>query len=249
MRAVLNPSRNNFRSLLNQALRKGHAITIFCDCSVEYTGRAVSKLPSGERLVIIKPDRNVIVHKPEGRNPVNWMPEKSSIKLSDNPFGLVCSSVNPREHMRIIFNNVKLFSSGPLVDNCKLRMVGSEADMARLIYENPELISKDFKPVSLEEQTKYGFIDVLGHEKGVLTVVECKRYKAGLNSVQQLRRYVERIRVSKGVISVNGVIAAPSITKNAEGMLKDWGFRFVKVNPPMYLLPEKYSQKGLGEYF
>ncbi|MBI4141199.1 DUF91 domain-containing protein, partial [Candidatus Woesearchaeota archaeon] len=118
----------------------------------------------------------------------------------------------------------------------------TEEDMSKMLYSNPELIELGFKPVSQEEQTKYGFIDVFGTDKdGVLTVVECKRYCADLSAVTQLRRYVEKIKESKGIDTVRGIIAAPKITDNAKNMLEDWGFKFISVNPPKYL--EEFDKK------
>ena len=83
---------------------------------------------------------------------------------------------------------------------------------------------------------------MLGVDKnGVLTVVECKRYRAELSAATQLRIYVEKIMVSKGITKVRGILAAPKITPNAEKMLNDWGFNFVSVKPPKYL--EEYDKK------
>ena len=75
-----------------------------------------------------------------------------------------------------------------------------------------------------------------------------KRYCADLSSVTQLRRYVEKIMVSKGIIKVRGILAAPKITENAKKMLEDWGFSFVQVHPPKYLEEYNKNQKNLGEF-
>jgi len=190
------------------------------------------------------------VHKPTGRNPVNWIKEGASIKLSiDESLTITAESINPREHMEVIMTKINLLVSGELSDEEEVSIVGSEADMARMIYEKPQLISNDFRPVNLEEQTKYGFIDVMGHNgKGTLVIVECKRVTAGLNAVQQLRRYVEKIKSAKGVDKVIGYIAAPGITKNAEGMLHDWGYKLARVDPPMRNIVDKSRQKRLKEF-
>ena len=141
------------------------------------------------------------------------------------------------------------FISSRLVDGQKLQLAGNESHMSDMIYENPQLISKDFKPLSREEHTEYGFIDVFGYnKKGELVVVECKRYTAGPDAVTQLRRYVEKIKSLRGLKVVHGVLAAPKISPNALKMLTDWGFTFVLVNPPKRL--ERYNkvQKALNEY-
>lgn len=84
--------------------------------------------------------------------------------------------------------------------------------------------------------------------KGVLTVVECKRYRAELSAVTQLRRYVEKIMVSKGITKVRGILAAPKITENANKMLKDWGFDFKKINPPKYFEEYDKMQSRLDKF-
>jgi len=73
--------------------------------------------------------------------------------------------------------------------------------------------------------------------------VECKRYCADLGAVTQLRRYVERVKKTKGIDVVRGIIAAPKITQNAQKMLEDWGFSFRAVKPPMYL--ERYDRQQM----
>lgn len=241
---------DELRGKLSRSIRDREMVLLLCNCSVEYSGRAVSTLGWGDRLVLVKPDRTVLVHKPDGRNPVNWMPEGTNIEflVEGDELLLNCDSVNPRESMVVRVRRVLCLESRKLRDGEELVSVGSEADMARRIYDNPSLISESFKPVSREEQTKYGFIDVLGHEGGVFTVVECKRYKAGLSAVQQLRRYVERLQKMKGVMEVKGVLAAPSITGNAKKMLEDWSYRFVSVEPPMFMDPDKSEQKRLADY-
>jgi endonuclease len=113
--------------------------------------------------------------------------------------------------------------------------------MADMIYKNPALISRDFKPLSREEHTKYGFIDVFGYDKSnTLIVVECKRYSADFTAVDQLLRYIKKIKQLKGVENVRGIIAAPKISPNALQMLRDHNCEFLPVNPPKYL--EKYDK-------
>ncbi len=246
MRSEIKPSGEKLKILLERALRKNHLISITCNCEVEYRGRAVSKLGTGDRLLIIKPDKTAIIHQPEGRNPVNWMPAKSSISLEEET--LIIESINPRETMQVRILEAHMFSSSPLNDDKSIVQAGSEADMASMIYKNPRIIG-EFVPASMEEQTAYGFVDVFGKDfENNLVVVECKRYKAGLDAVQQLRRYVERVKHEKGKKIVKGIIAAPGITENAKKMLEDWNFSFVMVEPPMYLLPDKEKQRLLHEF-
>lgn len=232
---------------LNYALNKNETIVLAADCEIEYSGRAEAFLPQGERVILIKSDKAMLVHQPEGNAPVNYMKPGSSFSVIRGDDGNYC--LNSRNLANKEFLTVKLFkihfvNSHPLQDGHKIQLVGSEKDMSEMIYNNPELIEKGFKPYSMEEQTKYGFIDVFGQDKdGKVVIVECKRYCADLGAVQQLRRYVEKVQASKGIEAsqIRGFVAAPKITSNAEQMLKDWGFQFVAVNPPKYR--EKFDKK------
>ncbi len=246
-----------FRAEFSKAVNAGETLSFFCECSIIYSGRAEAELREGGRLVIIKADKSIIVHQPEGSNPVNYMKPDSSLELVEaggrERKGLLLKSYNQKykDYLDVFITRVFSFHSAKLEDGRKLVLVGSERDMSDMIKENPGLISKDFAPLSREEHTKFGFIDVFGHDKnGNLVIVECKRYTAGFSAVQQLRRYVEKIVELKGVDkkNVKGVVAAPDIAKNAEAMLKQWGFSFKRVNPPKRLEKFNKDQKSLGDY-
>ena len=230
--------------LLNDALARNETIVFSCTCTIRYSGRAESYLPKGDRIVMIKSDNALLVHQPTGNAPINYMRPNSahSLRLEEGKLVLRSQNLLMKERIDIFIDGIHFFNSHKLEDGQVIRVSGTEDDMSDMIYNNPELIEQGFKPVSQEEQTKYGFIDVLGVDKnGVLTVVECKRYKAELSAVTQLRRYVEKIMVSKGITKVRGILAAPTITENAEKMLTDWGFEFKSIKPPKYL--EEYDKK------
>ena len=242
---------NDYVTLLNDALRRNETVVISCNCSIRYSGRAESILKSGDRLVIIKADNALLVHQPTGNNPVNYMKPNTSHNLAVEKGKLILKSRNLalKENMDIEINRIHFFNSQKLEDGKSIVISGTEADMANMLYENPEMIEKGFNPVNQEEQTKYGFIDVLGVDSsGMLTVVECKRYCADLGAVTQLRRYVERLMVSKGITKVRGIIAAPKMTPNAFKMLSDWGYTFVAVKPPKYLEDFNKKQSRLDNF-
>lgn len=234
----------DYCKLLNDALARNETIVFSCNCIIRYSGRAESYLPQGDRLVMIKSDNALLVHQPTGNAPINYMKPNTShsMKLEEGKLVLRSQNLILKERMEITIDKIHFFNSEKLEDGQIIRVSGTEDDMSDMIYNNPEMIEEGFKPVSQEEQTKYGFIDVMGVDKnGVLTVVECKRYCAELSAVTQLRRYVEKIMVSKGITKVRGILTAPKITENAEKMLKDWGFDFVSIKPPKYL--EEYDKK------
>jgi hypothetical protein len=241
----------DYVNLLNDALRRNETVIIACNCSIRYSGRAESLLEDGDRVIIIKADNTLLVHQPSGNNPINYMKQNTThtLVLTDKKMILQSRNLALKENMDITINKMYFFNSQRLEDGRSIVISGTEADMAKMLYDNPEMIEKGFAPVSQEEQTKYGFIDVLGIDKeGILTVVECKRYCADLGAVTQLRRYVERLMVSKGITKVRGIIAAPKITPNAQKMLEDWGYSFVSVKPPKYLEDFNKKQSRLDNF-
>ncbi|MCF7872284.1 endonuclease NucS [Candidatus Woesearchaeota archaeon] len=245
---------NLFRLDVEKALAGNETISFFCRCKVKYSGRAEAELGDGDRLIVIKADNSILVHQPEGSSPINYMKNESSVVFDENEQGiLVLSSYNSKfkDYLDIEILRVYSLQHMKLEDGKKLVLVGSEKDMSDMIKEHPDLIGRDFKPLSREEHTKFGFIDVFGHDnKGNLVVVECKRYTAGLSAIQQLRRYVEKIVELKGIKSdcVKGVIAAPEIAPNAKEMLEKWGFSFCAVNPPKRLERFNKDQKSLVDF-
>jgi len=237
---------------LQSSIGKKFATIVLCNCEINYFGRARSSLGEGDRILIIKSDSSILVHKPSGRNPVNWMSGKPEITMSMelDYFELKASSIKPKEELIINIFEVYSISSYPLVDTEQLRLVGSEKDMSDMIYDNPGIISDDFKPINREEKTDYGFLDVFGHDsKGNFVIVECKRYNAGLGAVTQLRRYVEKVKSSKGIKNVIGIIASPSISPRALKMLNDWGFSYKPINPPQSFKEESANQLKINKYF
>ena len=116
---------------LQKSLSKRYISVIFCNCEVEYKGRAKSFLAEGDRMVIIKHDNTLLVHKPDGRSPVNWMPQESniSVTIKDNVLNIIASSIKPIEEMKVNVFEVYSFTSAPLVDTEQLKIVGTEKDM------------------------------------------------------------------------------------------------------------------------
>lgn len=236
----------------NDALHRGFVIVLGCACEIHYSGRAESFLGGGDRLIIIKADKTLLIHQPGGSNPINYMKEGTSISASLDGGKLVlrCHNIPLREYMDIFISKVHSFQQLQMEDGEKLQLAGSERDMSDMIYENPALIEPGFKPLSREEHTKYGFIDIFGYDKNnALVIVECKRYSADFKAVEQLSRYVMKIKQLKGVDNVRGIIAAPEISANALQMLKDFGFEFRSISPPKYLERFTKSQKQLADYY
>jgi RecB family endonuclease NucS len=234
----------DYATLLTDALARNETIVLACTCSIRYSGRAESYLAAGDRVILIKGDKAILVHQPTGNAPINYMKPQTghSVIFDNGKLSLKSSNLAMKEFLDVVIERVHFYNSQKLEDSQTIVVAGTEEDMSNMLYDNPGMIEEGFKPVSREEQTKYGFIDVFGTDKdGTLTIVECKRYCADLSAVTQLRRYVEKMMVTKGVTNIRGILAAPKITENAKRMLEDWGFNFKVVRPPKYL--EEFDKK------
>jgi hypothetical protein len=230
-------SLDDCRLLLEDALARNETVVLACRCTIRYSGRAESALEPGERVILIKGDKTTLVHQPQGASPVNYMKPGAShaLTVEDGKLIIRATNLKEKESIEVTADRVYFFNSQKLEDGNRIVVTGTEKEMSDMLAGQPELIEKGFRPASREEQTAYGYIDLLGHDAdGVLTIVECKRDCADHNAVMQLRRYVEKVKASKGIDRVRGIIAAPRITGNAHQMLKDWGFSFVSVKPPKY---------------
>jgi endonuclease len=233
---------------LNDAFQNNKPVILVCTCSVHYSGRAESYLSEGDRIIFVKADGTLLIHQPKGSNPVNYM-KNATIHINHHDGNHVLTSQADKEFLDIIITKLHSASIHELEDNAAIELIGSERDMSDRIYNNPSLIEPGFKPLSREEHTRYGFIDVFGNDKNnILVVIECKRYTADLKAVDQLQRYVRKIKQLKGLKHVRGIIASPKISPNALQMLKDHKFEYRSISPPNFFERDGKSQKRLGDY-
>ncbi len=231
---------------IKEGLKNRKTIILSGNCLINYDGRVEAYLPMGDRIIIIKKDRTLLVHQPEGSKPINYMSKGSIHEVKERKGAIIISSQHKinKEYLEIMLGKVHFCEVLNLEDGKKQELAGNEKDMSDMLYKNPHMIEEGFTPLSREEHTKYGFIDVFGYDRnGILTIVECKRLKADLSAVTQLRRYVEKIKANKGIKRVRGIIASPEITENALQMLTDWGYKWISVQPPKKLIVNKDQTK------
>ena len=232
--------------ILESSVKRGKIVIILANCAIHYRGRALSDIGPGDRVIILKPDGTLIIHKKTKREPVNWQPPGSIIHTYEKDGKLVIKSVrhNPYEMIIIECLEVYLAVVYEASDPWALDISGTERDLAELISKNPEIIEEGFKVLKLEHQTPFGIIDVLGEDRlGNLVVIELKRATAGLQSVSQLRRYVESMK-SITRKKIRGILIAPRITESALALMKRYGLEYKRIEPPK--TPKTYD--GWGRY-
>lgn len=229
-----------------ESINSGQSIVIAAKCTITYSGRAESFLAEGDRLIIVKSDKTLLIHQPTGSTPINYMKDNTAFKVYSKEGKIVIRCDNGKEFMLITISKIYSSNAHELSDGQKLQLVGSEKDMSVMIFNNPHLIEKGFTPLSMEEHTKFGFIDVFGFDKSnTLVIVECKRYVADPKAIEQLKRYVDKVKETKGISKIRGIIAAPKISPSAEAMCRQFGFEFRAISPPKYHERFDSAQKKL----
>ena len=203
------------------------------NCSVDYRGRATSKLESGERIVVFKADGSVLVHRPVGYEPVNWQPPGCVFHVDADEDNMQISAVRrqPAESVRISFNRVYLIAALNLADAGSFSLHASEEDMQKAVLLMPSLVEDGLKPISYEKKVEPGFVDVYCEDKaGKFVVIEIKRKTAGRQAALQLAKYVDAV---KGIVNkeVRGILAAPSLSKGVQRLLTTLRLEYKVLDP------------------
>jgi RecB family endonuclease NucS len=230
---LTNPKLAEAAAIIEKAFVKRRTLIVAGRCSVRYTGRAKSTLEPGERILIIKEDGSLLVHRPVGYEPVNWQPSGSVFHVQIKPDVIEVHSVRhrPRESVRVTFDKVFMVSVLSLTDSGEFSLYASEQDMHRAILLKPSLLEEGFKPISYEKKVEPGFVDVYGMDKeGRLVVVEVKRKTAGKNAVLQLAKYIDAIKI-KADRKLRGVLVAPALAKDVQRLLLTLGLEFKALDP------------------
>jgi RecB family endonuclease NucS len=229
----VNPSLAEAATLIQKAFAQRSTLIVAGNCRVRYVGRAASKLEPGERMLVVKADGALLVHRPVGYEPVNWQPAGSvfHVETKDDVLEIHGVRQKPRESVKITFNSVFMVSALNLVDPGEFLLYASEEDMHKAVLLKPSLLEKGFKPISYEKHIEPGFVDIYGEdENGRLVVVEVKRKTAGKEAVLQLARYIDAIK-TKANRELRGVLAAPSLGKDVQRLLVTLGLEFKALDP------------------
>jgi RecB family endonuclease NucS len=180
---------------------------IVARCEVRYSGRLSTVLPMALRLVMVKADGSVMVHADTGGyKPQNWMTPPTVIEESD---GLIVVR-KPKAEDRLEIEVEELISdvSHDMGEAAALEKDGVEAHLQELLSERPAWCGEGFRLVRREWPTDIGPVDLMcrdGDDEWV--AVEIKRIGT-IEAVEQLTRYLERIRRDPAMASCRGVLAA-----------------------------------------
>lgn len=228
-----NPSVDKAAEFIRDAVSERKVVLVVGNCWVDYKGRASSKLDPGERIVAIKEDGSVLVHRPVGYEPVNWQPP--GCLFQTGVFGEVLHvraiRRKPSESIKISFDRIYLLSAMSLVDKGEFSLYASEEDMQKAILVEPSILEPELKLITYEKKVEPGFVDVYGIDRnGRLVVVEIKRKAAGRDAALQLAKYVDFVKTVASR-EVRGVLVAPRLAKGVQRLLATLGLEFKALGP------------------
>jgi RecB family endonuclease NucS len=206
---------------------------IVARCEVRYSGRLDALLPEALRLIMVKQDGSVLVHADAGGyKPLNWMTPPTVIEESEGMIVVRKHAGKTEDRLQIelmeVLSDVTHEMDTP-TDETGLAKDGVEAHLQELLAEQPHWCGEGLRLVRREWPTDIGPVDLMCRdaEEGWVAV-EIKRV-AGIEAVEQLARYLERIRLDPAFGSCRGVLAAQVIKPQARVLAGARGIDCVEV--------------------
>ena len=240
------------KNILLQSFRRKDLVIILGNCRCDYVGRASSQLDWGDRIVLIKEDGSVQVHRPRGYEPVNWQPPGCTFSILLENFSLKVRSnrPKPKEILDIFFRDIAFVMTGRPVDDAEFNLYVSEEQMRDALVSNPSILEEGLRVIDFERKVEPGFIDFYGKDAlGRIVIVELKRASASKEAVLQLKRYVDEVK-KRNSVSVRGILAAPRLKSGVQSMLISFGMEFKRLTPEKCAdILQKNKMTKISEFF
>lgn len=220
---------------------------VIATCTVDYEGRLAAHLPLATRLLLVKADGSVSIHADGGAyKPLNWM--TPPCELRTEPGRWVVSN-GKGETLTIGIDEIHLDEARELGIDPGLQKDGVEAHLQELLAADPTVLRQGLELIRREYPTDIGPVDLLcrdvaGHlvaveidmpgeiaaiAKGQFVAVEVKR-RAGMDAVEQLSRYLERLNLDGRLAPVRGMLVAQVIAPQARVLAEARGMQCVEVD-------------------
>jgi RecB family endonuclease NucS len=210
---------------------------IVARCEVSYAGRLTTVLPEAVRLLMLKPDGTFMVWADGGGpnvKPLNWMIPPTVVEEETDADGrlrrLLVRKQRQEDRLDIQITQVLSDIEHELDVSTSLEKEGLEQELQELLAQDPGWCGEGFRLVRREWPTDIGPVDLMcrdGEDEWV--AVEIKRI-AGIDAVEQLARYLERIRLDPALGSCRGVLAAQLIKPQARVLAQARGIACVEID-------------------
>ena len=203
---------------------------IVARCEVTYSGRLNAFLPESTRLLMVKEDGAVLVHADAGGyKPLNWMTPPTVIEDSGDLVVVRKRAGKTEDRLEIKLIAVLSDVTHDMGEAAGLEKDGVERDLQLLLADDPTHIAEGLRLVKREWPTDVGPVDLMCRdEDGGWVAVEVKRV-ATIDAVEQLARYLERIRLDPAKAACRGVLAAQQLKPQAVVLAAARGIRCVEV--------------------
>ena len=205
---------------------------IVARCEVRYSGRLSAVLPEALRLLMIKADGAVMVHSDAGGyKPENWMTPPTVIEETGSPPTLmVVRKLKGDDRLEIRIAEVISDSEHAMDQDAGLEKDGVEAHMQEALATAPGWCGEGFRLVRREWPTDIGPVDLMcrDDEDGWIAV-EIKRIGT-IDAVEQLTRYLARIREDPSLSGCRGVLVAQTVKPQARVLAESRDIGWVEVD-------------------
>ena len=202
---------------------------IVARCEVRYSGRLTAVLPEALRLIMVKADGSVMVHADTGGyKPQNWMTPPTVIEEGEGT--MVVRKLKGEDRLDIAITEVVSDTDHDMGEAAALEKDGVERDLQALLADQPHWCGEGLRLVRREWPTDIGPVDLMcrdGEDEWI--AVEIKRV-ATIEAVEQLTRYLERIRIDPAMGGCRGVLAAQAIKPQARTLAESRGLACVEVD-------------------
>jgi hypothetical protein len=204
---------------------------IVARCEVAYSGRLQALLPEALRLITIKSDGSVMVHADTGGyKPQNWMTPPTVIEEGDGSIVVRKRAGASEDRLDIRIVETVSDVTHDMGEAAALEKDGVEADIQELLADTPQWCGEGFRLARREWPTDIGPVDLMCRDaEDEWIAVEIKRV-ATIDAVEQLTRYLERIRLDPALGSCRGVLAAQIIKPQARVLAQARGIDCVEVD-------------------
>jgi endonuclease len=204
---------------------------IVARCEVRYSGRLNAVLPEALRLLMVKADGSFMVHADSGGyKPSNWMTAPTVIE--EEPHRIVVRKRAGATEDRLEIDIAEVVSDvfHDMGEAAALEKDGVERDLQEALAAAPQFCGEGFRLVRREWPTDIGPVDLMCRDaQDAWIAVEIKRV-ATIDAVEQLTRYLERIRCDPAMASCRGILAAQSIKPQARVLAQARGLVCVEVD-------------------
>jgi RecB family endonuclease NucS len=202
---------------------------IVARCEVIYTGRLTAVLPEALRLVMVKSDGSVMVHADSGGyKPSNWMTAPTIIE--EEPGSMNVRKPGTEDRLEVRIAEVISDVSHDMGEAAALEKEGVEREFQELLADAPHWCGEGLRLVRREWPTDIGPVDLMCLDpEDEYVAVEIKRVGT-IDAVEQLTRYLERIRNAPGLGRCRGVLAAQVLKPQARVLAESRGIACAEVD-------------------